>query len=113
MNPTMIARSVALLALALQLLPAVLPALCDDLRRNQPRGCDQPMSQTSGGLALTAQQTQSPCLNAAFCGIAQAATPSFVVSVVSVSEGMERAPLPPPGVHAIDAPTPLPPPPEA
>jgi len=113
MNPTMIARSVALLALALQLQPAVLPALCDDVRRNHAAECDQPMSQTSGRLALAAQQTQSPCLNAAFCGIAQAATPSFVVSVVSVSESMERAPLRPAGVHAIDAPTPLPPPPEA
>lgn len=109
----MIARSVALLALALQLQPAVLPALCDDVRRNQAAECDQPMSQTSGGLALTAQQTRSPCLNAAFCGVAQVATPSVVVSVFSVSANKDGAALPPSDVHAIDARAPLPPPPEA
>jgi hypothetical protein len=110
---SMIGRSVALLVLALQLQPAVLPALCDDARAAQAADCDQPMSPIHQERALTGQQGHGPCLNPALCGIAQTATPSSVLSIVSVTESREAAQLLRPNVHAIEAPAPLPPPPEA
>ena len=109
----MIGRSVALLVLALQLQPAVLPALCDDARATQTANCDQPMSSKQDGFALTGQQHDVSCLNPGFCGIAQAATPSAAISSISATDIRETTELPRPSVHAIDALAPLPPPPEA
>ena len=109
----LIGRSVALTVLALQLQPTMLPALCDDARAAQAADCDQPMSPRHDGLALTGQQSHTGCLNPALCGIAQTATPSSAVSTVSVIESREVPQLLRPGVHAIEAPAPLPPPPEA
>lgn len=109
----MIGHSVALLVLTLQLQPVVLPVFCDDARVVQAAECDQPMSPTHAGLALTGQQAHDSCLNPALCGIAQTATIRSVVSTVSVLESREEPRILRPVVHAIDAPAPLPPPPEA
>jgi len=111
MTAMMIARCVALLTLQLQ--PVVLPALCDDARAAQAGECDQPMTPTHAGLTLTGQQAHDSCLNPALCGIAQAATTSSVVNTVSVMDSRDQPQLLRPGVHAIDARAPLPPPPEA
>ena len=113
MTTMMIGRAIALLVLTLQLQPAVLPALCDQVRAAQPTECDQPMSPTQHGLVAAGQQSHGTCLNPALCGIAQTATPSSAVSTVSVIESREVPQLLRPGVHAIEAPAPLPPPPEA
>ena len=109
----MTGRFVALFVLALQLQPAVLPAFCEGARAARTSDCDQTMSQTHDRLALTEQQGQAPCVNAALCGIAQTATPSSAVSTVSVIESRDVPLLLRPAVHAIEASAPLPPPPEA
>ena len=109
----MIGRSVTLLVLALQLQPAVLPVLCDGTRAAQTADCDQPMSSTHDGFVLTGQQHHVSCLNPGFCGIAQTATPSSAIGSVSLTDDREPTELLRPSVHAIDAPAPLPPPPEA
>lgn len=109
----MIGRSVALLVLALQLQPAMLPALCDDARAAGAAECDRPMSPVREGVVLTGQQGHGPCVNPALCGIAQTATPTYPVSTVSVIQSHEEPQLLRPGVHAIEAPAPLPPPPKA
>jgi hypothetical protein len=113
MNLMMLGRFVALLVLALQLQPAVLPALCDGTSAAQATDCDKPMPPAHDGLAVTGQQGHGPCLNPAFCGIAPTATPSSALSIVSVIESREVRHFLRPGVHAIEALAPLPPPPEA
>ena len=109
----MTGRSVALFVLALQLQPGVLPLVCGGFPAAQATECGEPMSAAQAGLSLSAPQSHSPCLNPALCGIPQTATPSSVVSIVSVTESREGAQLLRPNVHAIEAPAPLPPPPEA
>src|SRR5205823_4430287 len=112
LQPMMIARAAAILMLALQLQPAVLPLLCGS-PAGQASGCDQPMSPRHEGLALTGPEGYGPCMNLAMCGISPTATLSSVPSLLSVTESREETQLPRPTVHAIDAPAPLPPPPEA
>lgn len=109
----MIGRSIALLVLALQLQPAGLPLVCEASRASQSAECDQPMSPAHAGPVLAAPQGHGLCVNPAFCGLPQAATPTSVVSVASVTESRDGVQRPRPSVHAIEAPAPLPPPPEA
>jgi hypothetical protein len=113
MSPTMIGRFVALFVLALQLQPAVLATLCEGARAARTTDCDQTMSQTHNGLAITGQQGQAPCVNAALCGIAQTANPASAVGTISVLESRNGPQLMRPVVHAIEDPAPLSPPPQA
>jgi len=109
----MTGRFVALFVLALQLQPAVLWALCEDARAARTSDCDQTMSQTHDGLAITGQQGQAPCVNAALCGIAQMANLASAVGSISVIESRNGPTLLRPVVHAIEAPAPPSPPPQA
>lgn len=108
----MTGRFVALSVLALQLQPAVLSTLCESARA-RTSDCDQTMSQTHDGLAITGQQGQAPCVNAALCGIAQTANLASALGTMSVLESRDGPQLLRPVVHAIEAPAPPSPPPQA
>lgn len=109
----MTGRFVVLFVLALQLQPAVLSALCEDARAARTSDCDQPMSQTHDGVAITGQQSQAPCANAALCGIAQTANLASVVGTISALESRNGPQPLRLVVHAIEAPAPPSPPPQA
>jgi hypothetical protein len=113
MSPTMIGRFVALVMLALQLQPAVLSTLCKGASAARTTDCDQTMPQTHDGLAITGQQGQAPCVNAALCGIAQTANLASAFGTISVIESRNGPQLLRPVVHAIEAPAPPSPPPQA
>jgi hypothetical protein len=113
MNPRMTGRFVVVFVLALQLQPAVLSALCEDALAARTSDCDQTMPQTHGGLAITGQQGQAPCVNPALCGIAQTANLASAVGTISVIESRNGPQLLRPVVHAIEAAAPPSPPPQA
>ncbi len=106
-------RLVGALLLSSQMLPVVLPLLCDQVQQAAPANCDQQMSSHPSGPVVDATTHATTCANSALC----ATTPNAVVALGgAVSGSASESHIVVSGVSTFapaDPQPPLPPPPQA